>query len=91
MPRTSAVGLHGIPGLPTSNPDGPWRLPPIQPIVRDPDPKSRVAYARLIGYSPTAGFVLTVILDPEDSSGVTAWKSRGGDLREYLERKEQRS
>lgn len=60
-------------------------------IVRNPDPKSRVAYTRIIGYSPTAGFVLTVIIDPEDSSGVTAWKSRGGDLREYLARKEQRS
>lgn len=59
-------------------------------IVRDPDPKSRVAYVRLIGYSKTAGFVVTVIIDPEDASGVTAWKTRGADLREYLDRKEQR-
>lgn len=59
-------------------------------IVRDPDPKSRVGYTRLIGYSTTAEFVLTVIVDPEDSSGVTAWKTRGADLREYLARKEQR-
>ncbi|MBN9610942.1 MAG: hypothetical protein J0I11_16690 [Actinobacteria bacterium] len=59
-------------------------------IVRDPDPKSRVAYVRLIGYSKAAGFVVTVIIDPEDASGVTAWKTRGADLREYLDRKEQR-
>lgn len=57
-------------------------------IVRDPDPKSRVGYTRIIGYSHTAGFVLTVIVDPYDHSGVTAWKTRGADLRDYLERKE---
>lgn len=60
-------------------------------IVRDPDPKSRVGYTRLIGYSALAGFVLTVIIDPADFSGVTAWKTRGGDLHEYFQRKEQRS
>lgn len=60
-------------------------------IVRDPDPKSRVGYTRFIGYSSTAGFVLTVIIDPDDSSGVTAWKTGGRDLHEYLQRKEQRS
>lgn len=49
--------------------------------------RSRAAYIRLIGYSHSAGFVLTVIIDPEDSSGVTAWKTRGSDLRTYLERK----
>ena len=57
-------------------------------VVRDPDPKSRAAYIRLIGYSSGAGFVLTVIIDPQDSSGVTAWKTRGADLRNYLERKD---
>lgn len=41
-------------------------------VIRDPDPKSRVAYVRLIGYSPTADFVITVIVDPDDWSGVTA-------------------
>jgi hypothetical protein len=35
-------------------------------IVRDPDPKSRPGAIRLIGYSPGAGFVLTVIVDPVD-------------------------
>jgi hypothetical protein len=57
-------------------------------VLRTPDPKSRVDYTRIIGYSPSAGFVLTVIIDPEDSSGVTAWKARGADLRDYLEGRE---
>ena len=56
-------------------------------VVRDPDPRSKAAYIRLIGYSPAAGFVLTVIIDPHDFSGVTAWKTRGLDLRVYLDRK----
>ncbi len=59
-------------------------------VVRDPDPKSRAEYIRIIGSSPSAGFVLTVIVAPEDWSGVTAWKTRGADLREYLESKEDR-
>jgi hypothetical protein len=41
----------------------------------------------LIGYSPAAQCVLTVIIDPEDFSGVTAWKTRGVDLRHYLQGK----
>jgi hypothetical protein len=49
-------------------------------IVRDPDPKSRVGYVRIIGLSPGAGFVLTVIADPEDWSGVTAWKTGGAPV-----------
>lgn len=57
-------------------------------VLRTPDPKSRVGYTRIIGYSPSAGFVLTVIIDPEDGSGVTAWKARGADLRDYLEGRE---
>lgn len=57
-------------------------------VVRDPDPRSRAAYIRLIGYSSAAGFVLTVIIDPDDLSGVTAWKTRGADLRDYLDRKD---
>ena len=54
-------------------------------IVRDPDPKSQQGAIRLIGYSPSAGFVLTVIIDPVDQAGITAWKTRGADLRSYLE------
>lgn len=55
-------------------------------IVRDPDPKSRIGAIRLIGYSPSAGFVLTVIIDPtgpESPPGkrggltyVAIWKER---------------
>lgn len=59
-----------------------------QRVVRDPDPRSRVGYTRVVGYSPGAGFVLTIIVDPEDFSGVTAWKTRGSDLRDYLQGKE---
>ncbi len=44
--------------------------------------------SRLIGYSPSAEFVFTVIIDPEDSSGVTAWKTRGINLRHYLHRRD---
>ncbi|MEX5634036.1 hypothetical protein [Parafrankia sp. FMc2] len=54
-------------------------------IVRDPDPRSRTGAARLIGYSRSAGFVLTVIVDPIDEAGITAWKTHGSDLRDYLE------
>src|SRR3954454_4927484 len=57
-------------------------------VIRAPDPKSGVGYTRIIGYSASAGFVLTMIVDPEDNSGVTAWKTRGADLRDYLEGKE---
>lgn len=54
-------------------------------IVGDPDPKSQTGAIRLIGYSPSAGFVLTVIVDGIDWAGITAWKARGVDLRSYLE------
>lgn len=57
-------------------------------VVRDPDPQSRAAYVRVVGYSPTAGFVFTVIIDPHDFSGVSAWKTRGVDLCTYLDRRE---
>jgi hypothetical protein len=54
-------------------------------LVRDPGPKNRSGAIRLIGYSSSAGFVLTVIIDPADQAGITAWKTRGSDLRDYLE------
>ena len=58
-------------------------------IVRDPDPdpdpdpnpKSWAGYMRVIGLSPAAGFVMTVIVDSEDWSGVSACKTRGADVR----------
>ena len=57
-------------------------------LVRQPDPKSHAGYTRLIGHSPSAGVVITVIIDPYDGSGVTAWITRGADLRQYLDSKE---
>ncbi|MGQ0629409.1 MAG: hypothetical protein ACT4P1_00045 [Sporichthyaceae bacterium] len=59
-------------------------------VVREPDPRSGAGYTRIIGFSAGYGFVLTVIIDPADQSGVTAWKTRGADLREYLEGEEAR-
>ena len=53
-------------------------------VVRDPDPVSRMDAIRLIGFSPTA-FVISVIVDPVDKAGITAWKTRGADLRRYKE------
>ena len=52
-------------------------------IVRDSDPVSRTGAVRLIGFSTSAGFVLTVIVDPVDGVGITAWKTSGADLRAY--------
>lgn len=52
-------------------------------IVWEPDPISRSGAARVVGYSKEAGFVLTVIVDPTDGAGITAWKSSGADLRAY--------
>jgi hypothetical protein len=52
-------------------------------IVHDPDPKSRSGAVRIIGYSPSAGFVVTVIATGSAHAGVTAWKSSGADLRDY--------
>lgn len=52
-------------------------------VVLDPDPKSRTGAVRLVGFSPSAGFVITVIATGGSHAGVTAWKSSGADLREY--------
>lgn len=60
-------------------------------LVRQQDPKSKVGYTRIVGYSQAAGYVLTVIADPVDGSGVTAWKTRGADLRAYLDGTDGRS
>ncbi len=79
------------PGADDIEPD--WTLEAaddVHRIVREPDPRSRAGYVRIIGRSSTAGFVLTVIVDPLDWSGVTAWKTSGADLRAYLEGKEVR-
>lgn len=52
-------------------------------IVRDPDPKSRRGAVRIIGYSATAGFLITVIATHSDYAGVTARKTSGADLHHY--------
>lgn len=52
-------------------------------IVHDPDPKSRTGAVRIIGFSPSAGFVITVIATGGAHAGVTAWKCSGADLRDY--------
>lgn len=44
---------------------------------------------RLIGYSPTAGFVITIVATQAEHAGVTAWKTSGIELREYERRNEQ--
>ena len=52
----------------------------------EPDPKSSSGLGiRLVGYSLSAGFVLTVIVYRSGSRlhGVTAYKANGSDLRAY--------
>lgn len=51
-------------------------------VERDPDPKSRTGAVRITGYSPSAGFVITIIATGGAHAGVTAWKSSGADLRD---------
>ena len=51
--------------------------------VRDPDPVSRSGAVRIIGFSSSAGFVLTVIMDAADGAGITAWKTSGANPRAY--------
>ncbi len=52
-------------------------------IVHDPVSKSRTGAVRIIGFSPSAGFVVTVIATGGRHAGVTAWKGSGADLRDY--------
>lgn len=56
-------------------------------MVSDPDPRSQTGASRIVGYSPTAGFIITVIalrLD-EELWGVSAWKTSGAERRNYQE------
>ena len=41
------------------------------------------APGRIIGFSSSAGFVLTAIVDSADGAAITAWKTSGADLRAY--------
>jgi hypothetical protein len=54
-------------------------------VTRDPDPKSWAGDIRVIGYSPSAGFVITVMIRSDNHSGATAWRTSGADLRVYRE------
>jgi hypothetical protein len=56
-------------------------------MVTDPDPRSQTGAVRIVGYSPAAGFVLTVIALPVDGElwGVSAWKTTGAERRRYQE------
>jgi len=51
-----------------------------------PRPKSHWGDIRVIGYSHSAGFVITVIIGRGDHLGLNAWKTSGADLRAYRER-----
>lgn len=53
----------------------------------DPDPRSRTSAIRIVGYSPAAGFVVTVIAARIEGElwGVTAWKTTGAERRTYQE------
>src|SRR3954470_6039836 len=52
-------------------------------VTRDPDPKSWAGDIRVIGYSSSAGFVITVMIRSDNHSGATAWRTSGADLRAY--------
>lgn len=56
-------------------------------LIADPDPHSRTGGLRITGYSPEAGFVLTVVAVRlgDELWGINAWKTSGGDRRAYRE------
>ncbi|MDQ2788967.1 MAG: hypothetical protein DLM60_15700 [Pseudonocardiales bacterium] len=56
-------------------------------VISDPDPRSVTGAIRIVGYSPAAGLVITVIAARIDSElwGVTAWKTTGAERRTYQE------
>ncbi|MGH3902761.1 MAG: hypothetical protein ACRDTE_00950 [Pseudonocardiaceae bacterium] len=56
-------------------------------VVSDPDQRSHTGAIRIVGYSPAAGFVLTVVAARIDDElwGVTAWKTTGAERRSYQE------
>jgi len=66
--RTRSTRYPGAPDI-----DPAWTLEAAADpdrVLRNPVPRSRVGYPRLIGHSPTADFVITLIADPDDWSGV---------------------
>jgi hypothetical protein len=84
MPSTSGTAATRYPGATDLEPT--WTLEAVadpRRVVLDPDPKSRTGAVRIIGYSASAGFVVTIIATGGARPGVTAWKSSGADLRDY--------
>lgn len=61
-------------------------------LTTDPDPHSRTGAVRIIGYSPVAGFVITVVpvRIGDELWSINAWKTSGGDRRAYREANEGR-
>ena len=60
---------------------------PVAQVI-DPDPASKSGRsARVIGYSPTADMVITVIVLEDDgiTYGVNAWRANPSDERDYWE------
>jgi hypothetical protein len=54
----------------------------------DPDPSTKSGRSvRTIGYSPTAGFLLTVITVTEGAAtyGINGWPANARDIRRYRE------
>lgn len=87
---TSSPARNGGPATPTLTQSGPTRQSnDTDAAWFDPDPKSKSGRsARVIGYSPTAGMVITVILVPkgeEEWWGANAWKDNDTDERIYRE------
>lgn len=56
-------------------------------VIHDPDPRSKTGAVRIVGHSPSAGFVITVIALAVDGQlwGVAAWKTTGAERRNYQE------
>jgi len=57
-------------------------------VVFDPDPKSATGRSvRTIGYSPTAGALITVITVQHQGTvyGANGWRSNSADQRQYRE------
>lgn len=55
--------------------------------ISDPDPRSVTGAVRIVGYSPAAGFVITVIAAHVEGElwGVTARKTTGAERRTHQE------
>ena len=83
-PAISGLGASAIRARSGSNQGERWRRPQIRiGLCATPTPVSRFGAVRIIGFSSSAGFVLTVIVDAADGAGITTWTTSGADLRAY--------